>query len=271
MSNFVSPTVILGDPTTGAGSDDTTQGFRKYNQHTHLNSAPSDFTTYNIAVGDTVYIYDSNDQLVFNTLVAPAITYLSRTELQLSTTATVTLTATTLYIKAPKEDSDNAVVIQGVDVTQASNLITFNSNQPRAGFLSSESLTSLSNYQLSQTNQVTASGIFPVLATLPAKSWATELNVYLTLGSGVVQFNTVIGSGTAALGDAMTVAEGALYSQSLVNDVVDLNAVTYPSNLSGAPLPTNTLITAEVQAIYLPSGISSTTLLTSVNLTKVIV
>lgn len=31
MSNFVSPTVIRGDPTTGVGSDDTTQGFRKYN------------------------------------------------------------------------------------------------------------------------------------------------------------------------------------------------------------------------------------------------
>lgn len=268
----VDPQVILGDPITGRGSDDTTYAFRKYNQHRHQTALPTNFLLYGVALGQEVYAYDANDQSIFEQILAPTITYLSTNELRISVTAAQSLTAATLYVGAPKEDASNATIIEGVDFTFASNIITFNPDVPRAGFVTATQLSALASYQLSQTNTITASGTYPVIASLPTKSWANSAALYLSAGSGIFQLRQTTEEGTRDLGIPMVVyaASGTAVQDFVINGGITASGL-YPVTYSNRALTTDASVIVRADAIYLPSGVSGATLLTAVNLTRVTV
>jgi hypothetical protein len=145
------PQIIIGNPATGQGADDTAQAFRKYNAHTHRTYSPDDFRAYHISLGDRVYVYDEDDVSVFDIVDAPVITTLNPDYLIVSVTCTTNLSNTKLYVGAPKNSPDSPpVIIWGVQLTLGSNVIEFNPAIDRAGFLDSRQVEALSSFQTSQ-------------------------------------------------------------------------------------------------------------------------
>jgi hypothetical protein len=145
------PQIIIGNPATGQGADDTAQAFRKYNAHTHRTYSPDDFRAYRISLGDRVYVYDEDDVSVFNIVDAPVITTLNKDYLIVSVTSTTNLSNTKLYVGSPKNSPDTPpIIIWGVQLTLGSNVISFNPDIDRAGFLDTRQVESLSSFQASQ-------------------------------------------------------------------------------------------------------------------------
>jgi hypothetical protein len=234
----VSPIVILGDQFTGSGSDDTTQGFRKYNTHVHSEARVTDFLAYDVAMADPVYLYNVDDQLVYNTITPPEITYLSATQLRLSTTVNQTLTDTVLYVKAPKEEPETAVVIRGVTIEAGSNIIEFTGDLS-SGFIADSQLQALSADQLNHTFTIpsgVANYTYPLVFPSANKTWVRSLAIASHHGKGIYQLIAKRENQERLLVDIDIQNPGVIHNVDLTDASVDGSVFSYPNNLLPSPL-----------------------------------
>ncbi len=236
MSVF--PIVILGDESTGSGSDDTTQGFRKYNDHYHSDARVTDFLAYDVAMEDDVYLYNTDDQLVYDTITPPKITYLSATQLRLSSTVNQTLTDTILYVKAPKEEPETAVVIRGVTIEEGSNIIEFTSNLS-SGFIADTQLQALSADQLNHTFTI-PSGVsnytYPLVFPSANKTWVRSMSIASHHGKGTYQLISKRENQERLLVDIDIQNPGVIYNVDLTDAAISNSVFNYPDNLLPSPL-----------------------------------
>jgi hypothetical protein len=207
-----------------------------------------DFLAYDVALGDEVYLYDVNDRLVVDEITAPTISYLSSSELRISTTFNQSLSNTVLYVKAPKEEPQNAVLITGVDIEQGSNLIRFNPASAN-GFASTAQIISLST---DQHNHVFAipSGVvnyeYPVVFPSANKSWVKSLSISLHHGTGTFHLIAKRGSTEQILANIGINDPGIVYKTDLTEDEIADSSLVYPSGLMTKALDADTYLNFKV-------------------------
>lgn len=230
----VYPIVILGDQQTSSGADDVTQGFRKYNLHEHAPVRLPNFLVYDVAIGDPVYLYDVNDRVIFDSVSPPVITYLSETLLQISVTANTTLSSVKLFIKAPKEEPQDAIVIEGVDIVKGTDLISFSAGFLEKGFITQAQLQALSRQQLNYFFSIptTFSGqSYYMMLPTAHKVWVKALNLITQEGTGTFQLISVINNVESNLGEPLMVeATNEVFRREFTSETVDSEAAEYPAN-----------------------------------------
>lgn len=266
-----SPQVILGDDITGLGADDARQGFRKYNNHTHLSSTSVDFYTYDIAIGDEVYIYDDNGNSVFDTVDVPVIEYISHNEVRINVTAIATIENQLLYVKAPLEDIENAIIITGVDLTEASDIITFNPEVPRGGFLTTEQHTLLASKQVTHSFNLIDGAVLaalPFILSVENTSWLKSISYYLTAGSASVSLRvTRQATGTVITSDPVAVPTTTVTTQTFTEETVDPQVEVFAGLLDN-PLVTGDLVEVVLNSVDF-NGASQVMLLATLNMLRV--
>jgi hypothetical protein len=273
-TSSASPQVILGDDITGQGADDARQGFRKYNSHVHLPFSPADFLAYNIALGDEVYIYDEDGESVFDLVDAPVIEYLSHTELRINVTPDQDIENKVLYIKAPLEDIDNAVIIPGVDLLLGSDLIKFSPETPRTGFLTPQQYSVLASHQITQ-NFTLVSGQLP--ASLPfvissaTAGWLKSINLYLSAGTGSFypRVTSSITLPSVVEGDVIEAMGGAVVNTPITFEDTDPLVEEYPGLLTTPMHPTD-LIELVIDDLEFPEGVTQVLLVGTLDILRVI-
>lgn len=280
MSNYptiytssASPQVILGDNLTGVGSDDARQGFRKYNNHVHLPFSSTDFFTYNVAIADEVFIYDDDGLDIFETVDPPVIEYITHNSLRINLTSPVTVENKVLYVKSPLEDISNAILITGVDMAEGSNLITFNADTPRGGFLTSEQYKLLASKQINHSfNLIDGSlpAALPFVITVENLSWLAGLSLYITQGSATGYLRiTRDATGAILNSDPITVTAGSITNTRFTEDEVDPGVVPFAGLLT-SPLAPGDLIEFVLSSVTFPDGVTQVMLVGTLDLLRVL-
>lgn len=162
------PQVILGDPITGAGSDNLRQAFGKLNEHSHLVASSTNPLTKGIMPGEAVKLISNCqvDLLQANTTVQS----LSSTQMVMTQPATRTALCS-LQI--------GTRIVDHCLTTKDSNVVIF---LPMAGFISGTLYTGLVSRPVTLTLQV-QNGSYPLLLRSPWRG-VLERAVITTVGSG---------------------------------------------------------------------------------------
>lgn len=280
MSNYptiytssASPQVVLGDTITGLGSDDARQGFRKYNNHIHLPFSSTDFFTYNIAIADEVFLYDDNGINIFNGVDPPVIEFISHNALRINTTSSLTIKNKLLYVKAPLEDIDSAILISGIDLEENSNLITFNADTPRSGFLTPEQYKILANKQVNHSFNLIKNNNFtsvPLIISVDNSYWLKSLSLFLNQGS-VKGYLKVTRDATGLIlnSDYINVTANNVNNTRFTEDNIDSNIVPF-SGLITSPLQQNDIVEFVFSDITFPDQVSQLILTCTLNLLHVL-
>ena len=272
-TSSASPQVILGDNITGQGADDARQGFLKYNNHVHLPFSSTDFFTYNLALGDEVFIYDEDGISVFDEIDAPVIEYLSHTQLRLNTTSSVDLENKLLYVKAPLEDIDNAIVITGVDLVEGSDLVTFNSETPRSGFLTSQQYKLLASNQVNHSFTLVDGSVlasYPLLISVDNASWLKSVSFYLSGGSADFTVKiTRAATEDVIESDVISVTGGAVLTEVFTEEVTD-ELVEVFAGLLTSPLLPNDLVEITVTDMVFPVDVTRVMLVCTLDMLRVL-
>jgi hypothetical protein len=267
------PQVLVGDDSLGLGIDDARQGFRKYNNHTHLVAVANNFLAYDVAIGDEVFIYDSEGRNYFDQIDAPVIDYISSSQIRVNIPCLVDVLNTTMYIKAPLEDEDNSIVIPGIDLTAGSKLISFNQERPRDGFLSTRQLELLhkkSEHFNFTFNSGSNYNTIPLYLWVQDKAFLQHISLYMPQGTATFYLRlTKSLTELQVESDYFTVTGGELQRVTYMEDLVPPSAETYTGFLT-SPLVEGDLLELVVESITYPEGISQVMLVGTIDFLRIL-
>lgn len=191
MSNllYVSPQVMVAKSIYDPVADDGITAFSKYNVHQHNTVVSADFLSYDLEIGDEVYIYDQNGSELINGPDPATIDYITSKEIRLNKTILDNVTNGFLYYKDQRGVA-RSKIISGISASINSQVVTFTDTyevldtQQReiggvAGFITPTMVSSLSKENIS-TLLVTKSNrlVYPVIPTLGFTGWLIGLGVY---------------------------------------------------------------------------------------------
>jgi hypothetical protein len=223
-----------------------------------------------LAIGDEVYIYDEDGLNIFDTVDPPVIEYISHSTLRINVTAPESIENQLLYIKAPLEDVDNAIIITGVDLATGSNLITFNAETPRGGFLTTEQYNLLASNQVHHTFPVTGAATLPLVIAVRQPHWLTALSLYVSQGSitGYLKV-TRDATETSVNSSSITVTAGTVSNTRFTEDSIAAGTVPFVGLLT-SPLAIDDLVEFVVTGTTFPEGVTQVMLVGTLDLLRVL-
>jgi hypothetical protein len=199
MSNIspVLPQANVAVSLYDVAADDTASAFLKYNTHQHNPAISPSFTSYDIKIGDPVYLYNAQGNELYPLVEAATVTHITDKELRVSQSVTQEVSETILYYRAPR-GAALSKNIPGVKTSAFTNVLRFNSypsyydyihteSPGRDGYLTKSQLVSL------QQEVITASVIissplssYILLPHVGLKGWLKAVSIYSYSYSGII-------------------------------------------------------------------------------------
>lgn len=245
--------------------DDVFQWLNKFNNHEHIRTVIPDFTYYDLAIGDEVYIYNTEGEEILYNASPALIEYISALEIRISHSASTTLENTVLYYKAPKADVDSRLLF-GVNTTEDSQIITFGVSIQNEefqqkegygfpGFISQKQLRELAKATHTQQFYIDPSkNLYPIITNTQYRSWLVDVYTYSssTVSGRIIYFNpeddTHIFADTSTWTEYMVSNVFTAGLRKHINIISDRAIVDepYPDDKPRAPIPINSFIALEL-------------------------
>lgn len=259
--SYVSPQVLVANSIYDPIADDGVTAFNKYNVHYHNPVVSADFLSYDLEIGDEVYLYNQDGSEVIQGPDPAVINYITSKEIRISSTILESITNGFLYYKQQRGVAFSKV-IPGISASINSQIITFTDTyeildtQQRsirgvAGYITPNAVSSLSRCNVSAL-LVTKSGrmLYPVIPTLGFKGWLIGLGVYSidTVTNYRVAYSVAGLSGRTVISqDINPIYNGSLYHTLMYDDedIESYSLNSYPTWRSQEALPASSTVYIE--------------------------
>lgn len=226
MSNYPTPQIIIGKPSTGQQGDSSAQAYNKYNIHTHAINQTSNPLLLEIKPGFFVSGVNENGFDLFTT--GTQVLSIDKTQVVINSYPLLTSTNSTIYF-TDNTNSSNVITLTTINVQNINSFITLPASS--SGILSSSQSTYLpvTNFNgfINLDNPLT-NKVFPLILKNINKAYLHKLDLQLLSSNNA----DVVSSDISLLIDNVNILNYSILGTSSISIPLDLNTTTYSGLLN---------------------------------------
>jgi hypothetical protein len=226
MSNYPTPQIIIGKPSTGQQGDSSAQAYNKYNIHTHSLAQSSNPLLLGIRPNFIVSAVNENGTSLF--IPGTKVVSLDNNQITLDNYPFLSSSNAIVYFTDNLNNS-NVITINNIELQNVDNFIELPLS--KGGFVSASQsdYIPLTNFNGFITlNNPLVNNVFPLIINNISKAYLYKLDLQLLSANN----NAIVSSNISLLVDNLNIATYSLVNTSAVSLNLDLNTTTYSGLLN---------------------------------------
>ena len=226
MSNYPTPQIIIGKPSTGQQGDSSYQAWTKYNLHSHAINQASNPLLLGIKPGFTVSAVNEAGLPLF--ITGTNVISVDKTQIVISNYPLLSSSAAIVYF-TDNNNSSNVITLSNITLTNTNSFITLPLSSEGLLSASQSNYLPLTNFSgfITLNNPLT-NKVFPLIIKNVNKAYLYKLDLQFLSSNNA----DVVTSDVSLLIDNVNILNQSILGTSLVSINLDLNTNTYSGLLN---------------------------------------